>query len=126
MKKLTAISLLFLYLLSLSGVAVSSNYCCSKLTSVKIHFFPDKDEQCPKKDCCTHTICFFKVHDPQQSPASNVSLEISVLQAPVFLSVSALLSNEHLFNNSYNTFALHSPPVISSTPLVILKESFLI
>ena len=129
MKKLGTIVFLLLYLLSLSGVSVSSHYCYGRLASVSIQLNSDAGGQSSHKDkkgCCTNITHFFKVHDAQQPSISNANFNAPTLQLHTILPVINAWAALYSPDRPHNTFFFQSPPLQTSLPLFIRNESFLI
>ena len=66
MRKVVAIILLLLYIISSSGVAIKAHYCCGKLKSLNLVLNSSEDKEC-KKGCCSDKLAFYKVDDNQNA-----------------------------------------------------------
>ena len=64
MKKAAAIFILFFYLLSTNGIAITINYCCGKVSSISLS--PAKDKPCKQlkkmPNCCGHKQVYAKLN----------------------------------------------------------------
>jgi hypothetical protein len=71
MKKVFAISLLFLYLVCVSGVRITVHYCGGKLKEVSFFQINEKEGCCGKKmksrNCCKDKIAVLKINDSHKS-----------------------------------------------------------
>jgi len=114
MRRKIAISLLWIYLIGISGMAVSAHFCCGQLASVKLavtvehapHHQPQLDEA-----CCRDFTQFLKLRDAHQlSSFIGWHVDAWLLQR-VFL----VFSPEHIFSHPqyqvHDVFAPHSPPL---------------
>lgn len=126
MKKIAAIWFLLLYLLSFSGVTVSSNYCCGRLASIKVHFTVGKCYSNKSKSCCNDVTHFIKVYDAQQATVSDISFNVPVLQLQAVLPVINAWAFIYCPNQAHNAFFFHSPPLRTTMPLFLQHAVFLI
>jgi hypothetical protein len=125
MKRILTILLTLTYLASTAGVCVNIHECHGKVTSKKIDLLSHDTCGCKggmKKDCCKNTVILCKIPDNQQQ-AGKISAQnfesfsfLGFLQSTFFIFFSQLCS-EH-------TFASHSPPRSSTTPLYISNNIF--
>lgn len=119
MKRVVAIALLSLYLLSNFGVSVSRFYCCGVLHSQKLTLAIFKEQ--PKDDkCCKHTQTAVKVSDSHE----QVSIEQTDFTygfyfqcAPCYPAVYALNTN----GLAADTQLCHSPPLLKATPPLYMR-----
>jgi len=114
MRRKIAISLLWIYLIGISGMAVSAHFCCGQLASVELgvaleatHYHqPQLDEA-----CCRDFTQFLKLHDAHQL-SSFIGWHVDAwLPQRAFL----IFSPEYIFSHPqyqvHDVFALHSPPL---------------
>ncbi|MCW3126427.1 MAG: hypothetical protein JWO03_2085 [Bacteroidetes bacterium] len=66
MRKVVAILLLMLYIISSSGVAIKAHYCCGKLQSLNLVLNSSEEKDC-KKGCCSDRLAFYKIDDTQSA-----------------------------------------------------------
>ena len=116
MKRITAILLMFLYLIPVFGITVTEHYCGGKLTSVSTNFLGSV--KCPcgskkmKKNCCktkSYTIGITNDHQKTAECAIYLSYNFdfqpsvfvpSCLNLPFTLNLNTLYSNYHPPNNN--------------------------
>ena len=124
MKKITALLLLFLFLITNSGMTVSAHWCGGKLAS--IHFFSDDGHRCPcgkramKPGCCKDkTVTLKAIKDPAKVNQFAFKIAIPKLEvaSPVFTEISLSAQFEHSVSDFY-----HPPPLISKSPLFLLDR----
>ncbi len=64
MKRVAVIFVLFFYLLSTNGIAITINYCCGKVSSISLS--PAKDKPCKQlkkmPNCCGHKQVYAKLN----------------------------------------------------------------
>lgn len=129
MKKLLAISMLLIYTLGTTGVAVASHSCCGRLAAVHIGYAlspsPNQVSGQGMQGCCGNEIHFYKVQDAQQQSVNEIRLNSPVVQAPLmpfaFERLLAILQPSGMI--SFNT--LHAPPLLTDrTPLYIQLSVF--
>lgn len=130
MKKLLVIPLLLFYLICMSGVSVNSFYCCGRLSSVRISFegaYGSLSSKTTKRDCCNNITHFYKVNAAQQPSIQNYHFKTPVLQIPASQIPGIDLLTSLLAQNAKgNVHILHSPPLLTTLPLFIRNDSFLI
>lgn len=128
MKKVTAILLLLLFLITNSGVAVSVHWCGGKLAS--IDFFEDGEHNCKcgkrpmKSNCCKDKTVHLKASDELAKPdpfAFKISTPKFVFALPIQKVV--LHSAQQLFAVFYFNQSLVFKPKI---PIYLLDRVFLI
>ena len=66
MRKIVAIILLSLYIVSATGVAVRAHYSGGKLKSIDL-VLNSKESKCGNKNCCFDKLAFYKVDDSENS-----------------------------------------------------------
>ena len=129
MKRLLAISILFIYTLGVTGVGVTSHFCCGRQASFQIVYafsiFPDNPSPHGISGCCGKETRFFKVHDAQQQSANFIEIKSPQLSTPLVpFGFDRLLAIQQssLPNSFYN---LHAPPLLRiTTPLFIRYSDF--
>lgn len=130
MKKSASILLLFLYLASISGVAVSQHFCCGRLASVEIQLAaegPGQHSQQPNdKKCCDDDSQIFEIHAPQQASVNKISFKAPVLSIPAFSGVIKFIFLPEENYTVANNYILYSSPPRAASPLFARNESFLI
>ena len=128
MKKVTALLMLFLFLITNSGMAVTIHWCGDRLAS--INFFSADKHHCPcsrkamKHGCCKDKTTTFKANDEL---ANSTSCELHIT-APGFgfalvSQIEAL--NLPAFKYSDSDF-YHPPPFKPDVPIYLLNGAFLI
>ncbi len=129
MKKLLAISMLLIYTLGTTGVAVASHFCCGRLAAVHIEYAlsssPNQASGQGMQGCCGDMTHFYKVQDAQQAAVNDISLNAPLVQTPLisftFERLLAILQPSGIV--SFNT--LHAPPLLTdATPLYIQLSVF--
>jgi hypothetical protein len=113
MKQTAIIFLVFIYTLSITGVALKADYCCNNLKSIKVVLTEDAKN---KDGCCAVKYQSFKIKD-----AHTVS---DIVTAPALTYTFIHTLNSYFENNFYfdNTAAhvnIHAPPLCSLTPIYI-------
>ncbi len=127
MKKIAVIFLLFLYLISSSGINVAIHYCGGKISSIS--FGETKLDKCAcgnkemKQDCCKDKNVYSNALDDQ---SITKTVELTVLN---FFSIQAILPIGFKFNYQYfPTFTsddyFHHPPNRLKLLLYILHQVF--
>lgn len=127
MKRIAVIFFTLLYLISTSGVAYSSFYCCGKLKTTYFFKTQDLTKNCKgnKKlpGCCDTKTYFVKVkdnHSPSQQfkfPDNNFSKQLFTV-AQIFAHSLYSVNEETSF-----TFS-HAPPLISKQPVYLSVCNF--
>lgn len=127
MKKITALFLMFLYLIPAIGVTVSAHHCDGKITSVSLKFFDT--HKCPcgdkamKKDCCKDEAKTFKLSNEQQKAQTlSCNLKISGEFQYVALPVINLICRDNFFSTTDYTNS--HPPDDLKHPLYIRHRIF--
>lgn len=128
MKKVTAIFLLLLFLITNSGVAVNVHWCGGKLSS--IDFFANGEHKCKcgkkamKPNCCKDKTSHLKAND-ELSKANHFAYKISI---PTFLFTlikqSEIAPLAHLQYEASTFYYL--PPFKPKVPIYLLDGAFLI
>jgi len=87
-KRAALILLTFIYVLSCTGIAVNSFYCCGKLASVKFEYGAADNAltQIKKsgKGCCRHELLNLKVKDNHFNPATFSINKPAAIDLPLF------------------------------------------
>jgi len=111
MKKAALIFLIFIYALSSTGVALTADYCCNKLQSLKLTL---SDYSKDKGVCCKEKSQSFKVKD------THAAADILIAPAINFTFIHMLNYSFQAINLAYersNHFAnIHAPPLSPATP----------
>lgn len=125
MKRILSILLVLTYLASTAGMCVQLHECHGKITSKKIVLFSHDACGCKgmmNKDCCKNTVRLCKVADNQQQAEKVSSQNIQSFSFFGFLPSTSFITFNQLVTGS--TFASHSPPRSSFTPLYISNSIF--
>ena len=127
MKKIAVIFFTLLYLVSTSGIAYSSFYCCGKLkeTYLFTHYNFGKDCKGNKKDpgCCDTKTFFAKVKD-HHTPSTDIKVigaDFNNILHPLFLA-HFIFQNESIQTTSFAF--IHAPPLISKQPVYLSVCNF--
>ena len=105
MKKAAAILLVLFYAFSTAGVAMKADYCCNKLTSVKLVL---ADGAKDKEGCCKVKYESFKVKDVH---AAADILTTPALHFTFIHTLNSFFSTSDLTSAKENKFInIHSPP----------------
>jgi hypothetical protein len=128
MKKIAVIFFAALYLISISGVAVSSFYCCGKLKEIFVFQSKVTPKNCKGNKlpgCCDTKTTLVKVKDDhsasQQFKLSANDFPINNFTALLFTGyLSCPVAEPSLLSLS------HAPPLISDQPVYLSVNSFLI
>jgi hypothetical protein len=128
MKKLVSISLLLFYLFGITGIGITSHYCCGEIASVQLTYNPAESHMTSantQPNCCDNITHFFKIHDAQQAGVSDFSFNPPTLQIPLLFQTISLMtaSEQNVWSHSSIT---HSPPWQATRPLFLRHEVFLI
>lgn len=128
MKKLTAILLTLLFLVSNSGMAVTMHWCSGKLTSIDF-FSADKslckcEKPAMKSDCCKDKTTTFKAkNDMAQANYFAFKLTTPKFNFTVVNQIEVLPSA----NFQYYASAFYHPPSFKpKAPIYLLDRIFLI
>lgn len=124
-KKSVAALLIFIYTLSIIGLAVNKFYCCGKLESVSFFANPkhlNAEKQSKAEGCCKNEKQSFKVKD------SHVSSDKIELNAKLFALVPPVFSYSELLIfslvNKQLAYHIKAPPVYSGTPAYIFNCTY--
>jgi hypothetical protein len=125
-KKITAILLTTVYLLSAIGVSATSFYCCGVLrsTSLSIGDLQSKDTKATAKanNCCKTTKQSFKVKD-NHFGSGSISLLTKIFPAlnqPVII----FNLNTKSFTSAHAAFNSHAPPFRQHEPIYVLNCTY--
>ena len=114
MKKAAIIFLVFVYAFSSTGVAFKADYCCDKLTSIKIILASDVKD---KEGCCKVKYQSLKIKD------AHAAADVVAAPALTYIFVHTLNLyfeiNHFGFDNTIELANIHAPPLRSSTPVYI-------
>ena len=126
MKGIAIILFAALYLVSISGVAVSSFYCCGKLKETYVFYSTATPENCKGNKlpgCCDTKTTLVKVKD-NHSPAAPIKINCSDA-VKIFCSSLAGLNICTSYNPDKNFSTLiHAPPLPSERPVYLSVRSF--
>lgn len=126
MRKAAAISLLFLFLFTNSGIAVNVHWCRGKITSVK--FFENDKHGCKcgkkamKRGCCKDKSVILKAAlDPAKTNHFSFKIQIPKLEVAhvEFAEIAPLSQLEYSSSRFY-----HPPPFKPKTPIYLLDRVF--
>jgi hypothetical protein len=127
-KKITAIIITAVYLLSAIGVSASSFYCCGMLRSTTLSIgeshSTDSKTALKASGCCKTVKHSFKVKDNHFSSASFtfVSKNFQVLGT-----FPAIMVENIWFTKTYTAFNSNAPPVgLQKTPIYSLHCTYLL
>lgn len=123
MKRVTAISLLLLYSLTLVGLGVKQFYCCGKLMEVSLGLADATEHACKKdlekKNCCETAFKTLKVEDSHFS-AEGVNIPATFFFTLVGIQVPSW-SIEPLIERPYHIHYGNGPPLYSHIPTYMLN-----
>lgn len=124
MKKFVVILVLFSYTVSVTGLTVSSFYCCGKLKSTKIVFASTNKKSCTakmsNKKCCRYDESFVKVNDNHFGSTAEFVPDVHVAEV-VYFDALSLLQNRL---SSLNTHYSNAPPLNCSQPQYLMNCNF--
>ena len=125
MKKLFTLTLIFLYSLSVLGVAVNKFYCCGELESVTFttsEKYLKASKESKDAGCCQNEVQTFKVKD------SHLSSSAKFLEAKIF---ATLLSPIPVFDFKVVStkevvlaYQSHAPPLGAKSPIYLQNCNF--
>jgi hypothetical protein len=125
MKKIAAIILMLVYGMSSSGMSVTADYCCGKLSKIGVSLKQNEnskqDNQLQNKKCCGHKEVSFKVKtDHEITAKQNIDFSTQTIVQPVFFDVASSLNflNKTIFQNS------NGPPLFNAVPGYIFNCVF--
>lgn len=128
MKKITAIILLFLFLLANTGIAVTVHYCGGRLSSFNFFSFVKSPCKCGKKsmkkDCCKNKVSLCKM---KENVAKTNLLTLKTFLQNHFIKVTNL--NEIALGSLSNLaeFDFYPPPQFKKkSPINLFNRVFLI
>lgn len=123
MKRVTAISLLLLYSLTLVGLGVKQFYCCGKLMETSLGLATGHTHHCKmdeeKKGCCETAFKTLKVEDSHFS-ADHVAVPDTFFFTLVGIQLPAW-GIEPLIERPYHIYYGNGPPLYSSIPTYMLN-----
>ncbi len=128
MKKILSIVLLFLFLITNSGMAVSVHWCCGELASVRIISSSEHPCDCGDEemdsDCCkdkTTTLDANKENDVAKT--THFELKISTLNPVIaqenYVDIVPSANLQYIASNFY-----HPPPFKHRVPIYLLDRVF--
>ena len=134
MKKLLSIVLLFLFLITNSGIAVTAHWCCGELSS--IHFIAADKHRCTCGDngscdnkamesgCCKDKTTTLNANE-KNDVAKAADFELKVTTPDItFIPVNHIeVLSTVIFHNTVSDF-YHPPPPNHSVPLYLLDKVF--
>jgi hypothetical protein len=119
MKKFVVILVLFSYAVSVTGLTVSSFYCCGKLKSTKIVFASTGKKSCTSKmgskKCCRYDESFFKVKDNHVGASIEFVPDVPVADI-VYFDANTLLQKDY---SSFITHYSNAPPEGLQVPVFL-------
>lgn len=126
MKKLACLSWMAFYLLGVMGFGITSHYCCGKVASVSITCaVPNRSSASAPAHCCDDITHSFKIQDAQQASFPGCCFHAPVFQVPQSSGTSVLLIRPAT-EAATDFFSAESPPWLTTLPLFIRHEAFLI
>ena len=127
MKKTAALLLLFLFLLTNSGMALSMHWCGGKLASISFLSIEKHSCKCGKKTmkpgCCKDKITHLKAND-ELNKTNVLTFKISVPKLEVDIQTYPLIPKEVSPYSGCNFY--HPPPYKPKSPIYLLDQVFLI
>ena len=124
MKRVSVITLLLFYLLSMTGVSLMLHYCRGEVSDVSLVF---NSHQCPcgensKKSCCHNDYVYLKLKSAHQVNSANFFKDFSKI-----IVVTPMLVLHPVVNTPdvEHAFA-HAPPFKVKEPAYIFSGSLLI
>jgi hypothetical protein len=114
MKKTAIIFLVFIYALSITGVALKADYCCNNLKSIKVVLTEDAKNT---DGCCAVKYQSFKIKDAHA--ASDIVTAPALSYTFIHTLHSYFEINDSGFDNTTEHLNIHAPPLFSLTPLYI-------
>ena len=126
MKKFAVLLFALLYLVSSSGLAISTFYCCGKYKEsyiFKANVLSNKCKGNKLPGCCKTKTVLVKVKD-SHSPAQELKFAPNNFTLQLF--AIAVVSVQSLFNSEESTtFAfIHAPPFKSKSPVYLSNNNF--
>lgn len=122
MKKITIISLFFIYALATMGFSLKEFYCCGKLKSVSFSITGESSAKCKNGDtktagCCNNQFHYFKVKDNHVS-SLQVALpaQFVVILDTFFPSFQNIVSS---ISEAKLTYQSHAPPSYNGVPVYL-------
>jgi hypothetical protein len=128
MKKTIALSILFLFLITNSGMAISVHWCGGKITSVDFFSAAKHPCKCGKKamkpNCCKNKTTTLKAND-ELLKTSHFSLKSAFSESliPIVKQIEVMLSAQ--LNYSISVF-YYPPQFKPKVPIYLLDKVFLI
>lgn len=120
MKKITVIILMVVYGMSSSGMCVSADYCCGKLSKLGVSLNQKENSQkdflTDNKKCCDHKQVSFKVKaDHQTTAKQHIDFSNQPILQPAFYTIN------YNWNSLNNLVLKHStgPPLFKAVPMYI-------
>jgi hypothetical protein len=122
-KKLAAVLLVFIYLLSAIGISAERYYCCGKLTYTTYSIGEIQHTDAKSNDkCCKTTKRSFKIKDSHVNgnASSMIAKTMPVILTPFTLDLKSVSEVElpHL------AFNANAPPGRQQTPIYILNCTY--
>lgn len=119
MKKNSAILIVLIYFISVSGIGLKEFYCCGKLKSVTIALIDNKEEKCSKgthiEGCCKSKYQLLKVNDKHFASFYSV-LPFKISAEPL----SYLISFQPTIFSTCRIAVIngsHAPPIYPGVPI---------
>jgi len=127
MKRIVVVFLTFFYILSTSGVAWSSFYCCGKLKETYFFTHNDNGKSC-KQDkkmpgCCDTKTYFAKVKD-SHSPSAELKFSQNNFSQQLFTIASSNMGAFSSWDESSYSALIHAPPLLSKQPVYLSVCNF--
>lgn len=124
MKKFVVILVLFSYAVSVTGLTVSSFYCCGKLKSTKIVFASSHKKSCTAKmdgkKCCRYDESFVKVNDNHFGSTAEFVPDVHVAEV-VYFDANSFLQKDF---SSLITHYSNAPPEGLHVPVYLRNRVF--
>lgn len=122
MKKLWAIPLLLLYLVSISGLRLPECHSCCAAAGVRADLTKDRCDP-GKKDCCGNPCRMFSVRDSRQASSVPEGLRTPAPAVMALVATAGLLSLPSLAGTAPQ---LPPPPLRSGLPLYLCHNRLMI
>src|SRR5689334_10501609 len=113
MKKIAVVFFAALYLVSISGLAISNFYCCGKFKEAYIFQSKSEPRDCKgnkQSGCCDTKTVLVKVKDSHS--ASQIKINVNDFWGNSFVAHDILNQSFHSVESSLLAL-IHSPPLIS-------------
>jgi hypothetical protein len=121
LKKFGAYLLTLLYVITVAGFALNLNYCCSRLTSVKIY---SEVKSCAmhmgKSKCCESKHIVVKVKDAHQGQASSFIAKLKIVELPKLAFADFVIAPQQIALLNHHG---HDPPDLPLSGISQLQKT---